>query len=48
MFLEFYIMNFMALKLPLWLISKALRKKEKKEREIHTCNSVDSRFDKAF
>ena len=28
-------------------IKKKLKKK-KQRREIHTCNSVDSRFDKAF
>ena len=44
-------MDFMDLKLPLWLISKILKKKKKTQKrksEIHTCNSVDSRFDKAF
>ena len=45
-------MDFMDLKLPLWLISKILKKKKKKtqkqRREIHTYSSVDSRFDKAF
>ena len=47
-------MDFMDLKLPLWLISKILKKKKKKKKtqkrkiEIHTCNSVDSRFDEAF
>ena len=46
-------MDFMDLKLPLWLISKILKlkkklKKKKQRREIHTCNSVDSRLDKAF
>ena len=50
----------MDLKLHLWLISKTLKKKkqtnkqtnkqtkQKQRREIHTCNSLDGRFDKDF
>ena len=42
-------MDFMDLKLPLWLIRKPSKKKTQKwRREIHTCSSVDGRFDKAF
>ena len=48
-------MDFMDLKFHLWLISKTLKKKkfkkkppQKQSREIHTCNSLDGRFDKEF
>ena len=48
-FIEVYIMDFMDLKLHLWLISKKFKKKtEKQSREIYTCNSLDGRFDKDF
>ena len=47
--------DFMDLKLHLWLISKTLKKKtkqnktkQKERREIHTCNNLDGRFDKDF
>ena len=47
-------MDFMDLKLSLWVIRKSFKKKNThththtQRREIHTCNSVDDRFDKAF
>ena len=45
--------DFMDLKLHLWLISKTLKKKTKQNktkqrREIHTCNSLNGRFDNDF
>ena len=47
-------MDFMDLKLSLWVIRKSFKKKNThththtQRREIHTYNSVDDRFDKAF
>ena len=42
-------MDFMDLKLSLWVIRKSFKKNtHTQRREIHTCNSVDDRFDKAF
>ena len=42
-------MDFMDLKLHLLLISKTLKNIQKpRRREIHTCNSLDGRFDKDF
>ena len=42
-------MDFIDLKLHIWLISPKKKKKKQKQRiEIHTYNSVDGRFDKAF
>ena len=51
-------MDFMDLKLHLWLISKTYKhththththtKTQKQSREIHTWNSLDCRFDKDF
>ena len=47
--MEVYIMDFMDLKLHLLLISKTLKNIQKpRRREIHTCNSLDGRFDKDF
>ena len=47
-------MDFMDLRLSLWLISKTLNiyiythKTQKRRREIHSFNSVDGRFEKAW
>ena len=42
-------MDFMDLKLHLWLISKTfIRKTQKQRREIHIGNSLDGIFDKDF
>ena len=40
-------MNFMNLKLTLWLINRTIEKKKNKEKKL-TCNSVDGGFDKTF
>ena len=44
--IEAYIMNFMDLKLTLWLINKTIENKNKEKK--HTYNSVDVGFDKTF
>ena len=41
-----YIMNFMDLKLTLWLINRTIEKKNKVNK--HTCNRMDGDFDKTI